>query len=134
MGNSGDRGIGGSGNRALARTDRRLSDAPLARSIRKDSGEKAPARSDRAGEFGEGQTAGDNGPVSQGNGFAGPDDPDPTPHAAPINREQESLRPVAGDTAATRTEDARAQAAGPQIKQSVRRNVKRFIGPRHPRA
>jgi hypothetical protein len=38
--------------------------------------------------LGEGQTAGDNGPVCQGNGFAGPDDPDPTPHAAPINREQ----------------------------------------------
>jgi len=133
MGNSGDRGIGGSGNRALARTDRRLSDAPLARSIRKDSGEKTPARSDRAGEV-WGETSGRCNPNDQRGEFAGPDDPDPTPHAAPINREQESLRPVAGDTAATRTEDARAQAAGPQIKQSVRRNVKRFIGPRHPRA
>jgi hypothetical protein len=88
-----EKGIGGSGARAATRSAKKrnifkMGDRQVAHLDNGSDGEKTPARSERAGEVGEGQTAGDNGPVCQGNGLAGPDDPDPTPHAAPINREQ----------------------------------------------
>jgi len=86
-----EKGIGGSGARAATR-------CAVERSIFKEagrqpgfldngSGKKAPSGGEARGEV-LGEETGRRNPDDQRGEFAGPDDPDPTPHAAPINREQ----------------------------------------------